>query len=99
MRALDDAVLAHMTHAAGSGADPLTDSLFDQMLAAHFPPSRRLACQQARRYQVSITRPDGSSDNWLRTGGNSCDHALEAADIAGTGGVVRVVPLDLARAA
>jgi hypothetical protein len=30
MSTLDDAILAHMTHGAGAGADPLTDSLVDQ---------------------------------------------------------------------
>lgn len=89
MSTLDDAIAAHMAHGAGACTDPLTDCLFDQM-----QPS-----QPQRRFQVSITRPDGSADNWLRTGGNSCDHALEAAGAAGAGGVVRVVPLDQAGAA
>lgn len=31
MSALDDAITAELTHAAGSGADPLTDSLYGQL--------------------------------------------------------------------
>lgn len=33
MSALDDAISAHMAHAAGSGTDPLTDALCDQCTA------------------------------------------------------------------
>lgn len=37
MSALDDAIASHMTHGAGACADPLTDSLFDQMLPPPHP--------------------------------------------------------------
>ena len=47
------------------------------------------------RFLVSATRPDGHTDHWHRSGGSSVDHALEAQETAGLGGVVRVVPLDL----
>ena len=38
MTPLDDAVAAHMAHPAGSGADPLTDSLCDQVTMPAQPP-------------------------------------------------------------
>ena len=34
---LDDAVALHMAHAAGSGADPLTDSMLDQLATQPVP--------------------------------------------------------------
>lgn len=37
---LDDAVAAHMAHAAASGADPLTDSIFDQLATQPALPLR-----------------------------------------------------------
>lgn len=40
MTDLDHAVMQHMTHAAGSGADPLTDSLYSQMQPGAEPPLR-----------------------------------------------------------
>ena len=40
MSTLDDAILAHMTHGAGACADPLTDSLFDQLLPPPQPAAR-----------------------------------------------------------
>lgn len=49
-----------------------------------------------RQFHVSATRPDGSTSTWAAMGGTSCDHIDAAADVAGLGGVVRVVPLDLA---
>ena len=47
------------------------------------------------RFLVSATRADGHTDHWHRCGGSSIDHALEAQEAAGLGGVVRVVPLAL----
>lgn len=71
------------THAAGSTPARL-----------HAPAAA--ACAALRRFHVSIVRADGRADTWQRLGGNSIDHALEAQQAAGLGGVVRVVPLDLA---
>ena len=110
--AINRAIAAHAAYGAMSCDDPLTDCLisqctqpavlndaaFDARLAAHFPPSRRLACAEARRFQVSVTHPDGRAENWQRIGGNICDHALEAAELGGVGSVVRVIPLDQAAA-
>jgi hypothetical protein len=45
------------------------------------------------RFLVSGVRPTGEAFNWHRTGGASIDHALEAQDAVGLGGVVRVVPM------
>ena len=72
------------------------DAAFDDRLAAHFPPSRRLACLTAPRFQVSVVCPDGTTANWQRTGGSACDHTQEAHEFGGLGSVVRVVPLDTA---
>jgi hypothetical protein len=51
------------------------------------------------RYHVTAVRSDGRARYWYRQGGNSIDHALEAQQAAGLGGVVRVVPLDMQVAA
>ena len=40
MTTLDDAILAHLTHGAGACADPLTDSLLDQLLPTQQPKLR-----------------------------------------------------------
>lgn len=47
-----------------------------------------------RRFQVSVTRADGKTENYQRIGGSSIDHTSEAIDKAGLGGVVRVTALD-----
>ncbi len=46
------------------------------------------------RFDVSITRPDGSSDRYQRIGGTSIDHTQEAIDLAGAGGVIRVLAIE-----
>lgn len=48
-----------------------------------------------RHFHVSATRPDGTTSTWAALGGASCDHINTAADVAGLGGVVRVLPVDL----
>jgi hypothetical protein len=68
-------------------------ALLEARLAAHFPPSRRLACAAPQRFQVTLQRPDGSTDTGHRTGGIAAAHAQEAHDQGGLGSVVRVVPL------
>jgi hypothetical protein len=47
-----------------------------------------------RRFQVSVTRSDGTTENYQRIGGSSIDHTTEAIDKAGIGGVVRVTAHD-----
>lgn len=47
-----------------------------------------------RRFRVSITRADGSFEQYFRVGGSSIDHSTEAVDRAGLGGVVRVLALE-----
>ncbi len=77
-------------------AQPATaadDAELDARLAAHFLPSRRLACAAPQRYLVTLTRPDGTTATWHRTGGIAATHAQEAHDQGGLGSVVRVVPL------
>lgn len=69
---------------------------WEARMAAHFPPSRYLACLTAPRFQVSVVCPDGTTANWQRTGGSTCVHAQEAQEFGGLGSVVRVVPLDMA---
>lgn len=49
-----------------------------------------------RQFHISATGPDGTTSTWAALGGASCDHLNAAMDVAGLGGVVRVVPLDLA---
>lgn len=56
------------------------------------------ATTRARRFHVSVQRPDGSADNYQREGGNTCDHTQEAIELAGLGGIVRVVAVDEAGA-
>lgn len=52
-----------------------------------------------RRFQVSVTRADGTTENYQRIGGTSIDHTGEAIDKAGLGGVVRVTALEFGDAA
>lgn len=40
MSTLDDAILAHLTHGAGAGADPLTDNMLDQLQPTPQPKLR-----------------------------------------------------------
>lgn len=47
------------------------------------------------RYIVEVTRPDGSVDRTVAIGGSTCDHALDAMERAGLGGVVRITRLPL----
>ena len=47
-----------------------------------------------RRFSVSVTRPDGSCEQYQRIGGTSMDHTSEAIDRAGLGGVVRVLAIE-----
>lgn len=52
-----------------------------------------------QRFRVSATRPDGRTTEYTAVGGTSCGHTMDAIDLAGLGGVVRVVPLAEADAA
>lgn len=47
----------------------------------------------AQRFHVTATRADGSTEAYTAIGGSSCDHTLAAMDLAGLGGVVRVLPI------
>lgn len=51
------------------------------------------------RFRVSASRADGHTVEYTAIGGNSCDHTIAAMDLAGLGGVVRVVALAEADAA
>ena len=53
------------------------------------------ATRGAHQFHISATRADGNTSTWAAYGGTSCDHINTAADVAGLGGVVRVVPIDL----
>ena len=48
-----------------------------------------------RHFHITAVRPDGETSTWHRTGGSAIDHALDAQEWAGLGGVVRVIPLEL----
>jgi hypothetical protein len=76
-------------------AADLIDAHLDGMLTG-----RSAAVQSAsvRSYQVSVQRPDGTAENYQRHGGSSIDHTQEAMELAGLGGLVRVVQLDQAGA-
>lgn len=67
---------------------------FDALLDAALPPPRfkALRATAPQRFQVSVVHADGTAENWQRSGGTACDHAQEAAELAGLGGVVRVAP-------
>ena len=45
------------------------------------------------QFDVTATRADGSTARWTATGGTSIQHTLDAMEVAGLGGVVRVLPL------
>jgi len=47
-----------------------------------------------RRFDVSVTKPDGCVERYQRVGGTSMDHTSEAIDRAGLGGVVRVIAVE-----
>lgn len=52
-----------------------------------------------RRFAVTVTHPDGSSEQYTRTGGTSMDHTSEAIEKAGLGGIVRVLAIEPGQAA
>lgn len=58
-----------------------------------------LSTAEHLRFRVSATRPDGCTTEYTAIGGTSCGHTMDAIDLAGLGGVVRVVPLAEADAA
>lgn len=46
-----------------------------------------------QRFHVTAVQPDGTTTAYTAIGGSSCDHTLAAMDLAGLGGVVRVLPI------
>ena len=46
-----------------------------------------------RQFQVTVQRADGHQRRYIRRGGSSWEHLVEAQQEAGLGGVVRVKPL------
>jgi hypothetical protein len=60
--------------------------------AWHTPPRHlRLVQPAPRRFLLSITRADGTTENLQRQGGTSMDHTIEGIERGGQ--VVRVLPL------
>lgn len=74
--------------AAASPAERRLDACLDAL-----PEPRYVATAHARRFHVSAQRADGGTVTWQRQGGSSAQHAQEAMDHAGLGGVVRVLEL------
>lgn len=74
--------------AAASPAERQLDAHLDAL-----PEPRYAATAHARRFHVSAQRADGCTASWQRQGGSSVQHAQEAMEHAGLGGVVRVVEL------
>lgn len=63
---------------------------------ASLPPARFRATQATQQlFAVSFTRPDGSGAAYHRHGGTSTQHADEAMELAGLGGVVKVAPIEV----
>lgn len=67
----------------------------DAWLASRPPARFRATLATQQLFTVSFTRPDGSGAAYTRQGGTSTQHADEAMELAGLGGVVKVAPIEV----
>ena len=81
--------MPHLAIATRAGIPPQ----FEHVRVARGPIERSRRVWPATLYRVSVTRPDGTCREYLRTGGSSCQHIVDAIDEAGIGGAVRVLPV------
>lgn len=52
--------------------------------------ARAFGIAQARRFEITVTPPQGEPIRLYRNGGTSVDHALEGMEIGGIGSKVKV---------